>query len=421
MTVGRSPGGAPVNTFRPNPTRCLWIAGALLGALVMAGCGESEDPRTVDELIAHVDGADPKRVANEINVLAARARANPHDVVPVLIDALRNYEGNRHLWRFEFQVADDALSRSERTAHVSTLSHMMPKRLRDWGYDAGVFQVVDDKLLVEVFRPRLDEAGTKRWTQNFLFRLTAPGTVQVRRVVTEPTADQESLWEGDRASYAEYLAEESRRLAQDLKAGRPFTPTRPRFRTVMRRPDPGTEGKAYAVIVYDPDDPTDAFDTRDLKVRGGLDPANGDVVLELRFDKTRHEHLRVWSTKHQGRMAAILLNGNAMHVLKLSPIKGGVLQRTVGSANNAAAMDWLKAFVASARTGPYPARISGRLLPNEPEHLDLPLAHALARVGAPAEPGLREVLREGGPTAKVAEWALGEITRRATGQKKYGK
>ena len=386
-----------------------------LGLGLLLGCGEEPDTRTVAQLMEILDTGNDEQVDDAVQALAARAKADPKTVVPVLAEALRSYEGERYTHTFAFRIdgADP-----DRTA-LQALAGMLPNRLSDYGLGPGVFTVMDDHIRLQLPRPSLDEAAMARYIENVIFQMSARGTVALRLVVTDPDEKDEpkSLWKGDATSFNAYRDSEAKLLAEALKRDGAFEPTNPRYRTVLLRPGPGG-GEASALVVYEPEDLTQAFDTADLKVRGGIDPKSKQAVVELSVEKIRWDHIEAWSKRHQGRAVALLLNGNAMHLTRLGDAIRERAMLPIGPADDPETIDWLKAFISGSQTGPYPARVKGELLPTKPEYLDLPIARALAHTGAPAEPALREIARSGTSVAPVARWALGEITRIATGQSK---
>ena len=394
---------------------CIWAVALLL---VVAACGGDEDTRSVDDLLGVLRTGDDASVEEAVSELARRGRASPKTVVPDLANALRNHEGDRYVHTFEFRVDDPEASESERRVALTKFADMLPHRARDYSY-IGSYDVRDDYVQMRIGRPSFDEAAMKRHIDNVVFRLSAPGTVALRLVVTNPASESDatSIWDGDAASFKAYAEAEGRRLAQSLKDHVPFIPTKPAYHTVVRHAGP-QGGQPGILIVYDDPEPANDFEARDMEIRGAIDADSGEALVEITLDKTRVGHMRAWSERHHGREVAIVLNGGAIHTFRIGSVLGERTHLPIGKTDDPKVLDWLKALVTAARTGPYPARIVGRLLPPKPEYLDLPIARALVEVGAPAEAALREILREDGPMAPVARWALGELTRRATGQKK---
>ena len=399
-----------------------WRPGAIGLALLclvglLAGCGDEPEAQTVDELLVVLDSGSEEEIDAAIDGLAVHAKADPQAVVSKLADALRNYEGERHLHLFEFRIDEPDATPQERRGHLEQVAMMLPRRLADWGYPAGWFAQDDERVVLRLARPSLAAEDMKRHVDNLVFKLAAPGTLQMRLVVSHPgDADEvESLWDGDVASFEAYLQSESLRLAEALRAGRAFKPTRSAYRTVMLRPGP-MGGTPTAVMVFEPSKRSERFGTVDLKVRGALHRDTGQAVLEINVDKKRQKDMAAWSTKYHGHAVAVLLNGSAMQITRIGSVIRDRAVISVGPGDAPETLDWLKAFVTATRTGPYPAHVVGKLLDAKPEHLDLPVARALAAIGAPAEGPLREIAKEGGANAPVARWALGEITRLATGQ-----
>lgn len=391
---------------------------ALLGGVLLAACG-SEERRPVPELLKVLDEGGEGAIAEAVEELGQHARENPEEVVPVLAEALRNYEGERHIHTFEFEVVAPGASQEELERYTRAIGEMMPLRLRDYGYPSSWFDVRESRVRVRMARPSLDEGLMERHIQNVIHHLAPRGKLALAPIVTRPDDEEEtkSLWEGDVASYEAYIQRELPRLREALRARRSFVPENPRYRLAMLLPGPDG-GDTRAVLLYESADPRERFENTALTMRGAIDPDRRASVLELQVHRTRIADMQAWSKRHHARAVGVVVNDSVIRTTRIGePIRDRAILR-VGKADDASTLDWMQAMVRAVHTGPYPADVVGKLLPSKPEFLNLPIARALVAAGAPAEPALREIQRTGGVMSPVATWALREITRKAAGQKK---
>jgi hypothetical protein len=405
---------------------------ALVGLVLLGACGgrgyEEEQLRRIEERLAALPRTESFEARMEtIRDLVELVARNPEVGVPRLVRALKEERARPDDSAFRVRFDLEGVPPEQQPMFLVRQQRILGARLAAAGYQATTQPDEDDRAtFVTLRRPRdaqgvpAPDAVERGYVAGAMASATIPGHVALMFVVEEPGAEEArgALWPGDAASHRAFLAEESKRLAESVSAGRPYEPGRPPFRVARTRPR-SDGGPAPDVLLTESEHPAlrlrrDAIES----VGVGVDPRSGMRVLSLTLRRQREEDFATLLRAHAGAPLALVVDGLLEQVATVGAEAGREVRFPLGPASSASSAEWARYLVTATAGGAYEAPVTAEAVPTAPENPDTPVALVLAEVGAPVVPALRALHQEDPGYKDRVSWILSEIEKRAAGTRR---
>lgn len=370
----------------------LWVA--LAGAA--AGCGAPAEVAPA-VLVQQLGSQDAGKAEEAVRALARQGAADPERVVPLLIARL--VELNELHAAVAARITPDLSSVSDAEARNEALIALVrgvQRRLAGAGFSVG--QVRQEGSAVEVYvLPPADPSLLPFVRATLVAELSRTGDFTLRAEVPAPFATTPerpvSPWQGDAASYTDWLAEERARFAASGSGGADapaaaYVPTRSDVGLVPVAPGPETGGLTSVALRLPG---ADGLELSGDDLSPGLrdDPVYGTPALYLVPREGREAHVRAFFAAHAGLTLWLVSEGRALLPARLPGKPGLAITFPVHGETPSKARARVAALVDRLALGRHPFPVTVALIAR-PSVIDAgdALCRSLVRIGPAAEPAL---------------------------------
>lgn len=368
-------------------------------ALLASACGEPE-PLPPEHWMRRLESGDSTLADEAVEELGKWGRRDPARVVALLERALKE-RGERVILGVRLTPDPGTLAQKPDPMHaLQLLSLALRQHLLLADY--AVLKVQSDDDGVDAYVHPLP--GTQD-LEAALARLAVDaaraGRFELRAELPPPslpTAERPvSPWSGDAASYAAWLAAETKRFADAEAAGKRYEPGEP-GQVLARRTGPGGGEGPGLVPLLVPAAASMDFTERDLVFEPRDDA--GFPALFLNAAPAREAEFRAFLKAHAGLTLWLVLDGAAVASTPLPADPGTRVAFRLKAAEVGAGRTTIAKWTALAQAGRYGLPVTASPIPRRTLlSVDDPLCRAVVSVGPPAEPMLDALV------AKDPAWA----------------